>query len=187
MTPSRNDAARQLAVAAAMVFQVSAHARAGLRGTAAAFEAQARLLLADGEEKYLESVEKARAREAEPAATGDVEVARRHGAEEVEGADRRRHSLIAAIARHRLDEDTRNRRRGAAIDKQERAAERMLIEANRGDLCAFRPTVTSAGGVTIDELVAAQELAVHELRRRLDVYIAAVEADPDDDRYVADL
>ncbi|MGY0500973.1 hypothetical protein ACWZHB_21005 [Nocardia sp. FBN12] len=187
MTPSRDDAARQLGVAAAMVFRVSAYARAGLRGTAAAFEAQARLLLADGEATHQESVRDAYAREAEFAAAGDVEAARRRCADEVDVADRRRHSLIAAIARHRLDEDTRNRHRGAAIDKQERAAERMLIEADRGDLCAYRPTVSSAGGVTIDELVAAQELAVHELRRRLDVYLAAVEADPDDDRYVADL
>lgn len=186
MTPSRDDAARQLAVAAAMVFRVSAHARAGLRGTAEAFEAQARSLLADGAARHQASVRDAGAREAERATTGDVEVARRRRDDEIEGANRRRQSLTTAIARHRLDEDTRNRHRAAAIEKQERAAERMLIEADRGDLCAYRPTMSSAGAVTIDELVAAQELAVHELRRRLDVYLAAVEADPGDDRSVAD-
>ncbi|MFE1592022.1 hypothetical protein [Nocardia sp. NPDC058705] len=183
MTPSRNDAARRLAVAAAMVFQVSAHARAGLRTTAEAFEAQARLLLADGEAKHRESVAAANAR---AEAADDVE-ARRRCDDEIDAADRRRHSLIAALARHRLDEDTRNRQRGAAIDKQEHAAQRLLIEADRGDLCAYRPTVHSIGGVTVDELVAAQESAVHELRRRLDAYLAAVEANPEDDRYVADL
>ncbi|WP_194823961.1 hypothetical protein [Nocardia sp. XZ_19_231] len=187
MTPSRSDAARRLAVAAAMVFQVSAHARAGLRTTAESFEAQARLLLADGEAEHRDSVRDAYARAEELVATADVEMARRQRDSEVDGADRRRHSLIAAIARHRLDEDARNRRRAAAIDKQERAAQRMLIEANRGDLCAYRPTVTSPAGVTVDELVAAQELGVHELRRRLDVYLAAVETHPEDDRYVADL
>ena len=187
MTPSRSDAARRLTVAAAMVFQVSAHARTGLRTTAESFEAQARLLLVEGEAKHHDTVRDACARAEELAATAEAETARRHRDSEVDGADRRRHSLIAAIARHRLDEDARNRRRATAIDKQERAAERMLIEANRGDLCAYRPTVTSPAGVTIDELVAAQELAVHELRRRLDVYLAAVEAHPEDDRYVADL
>ncbi|MFD4460364.1 hypothetical protein [Nocardia sp. NPDC058480] len=187
MTPSRNDAARQLAVAAAMVFQVSAHARTGLRATAEAFEAQARLLLAEGEAEHRDSVRDACARAEELAATADAELARRQRDGAVDGADRRRHSLIAAIARHRLDEDARDRHRAAAIDKQERAARRVLIEANRGDLCAYRPTVPSPAGVTVDELVAAQELAVHELRRRLDVYLAAVEAHPEDDRYVADL
>ncbi|MFD3703983.1 hypothetical protein ACFWUP_12595 [Nocardia sp. NPDC058658] len=169
MTPSNNDAAHRLAVAAAMVFQVSAHARAGLRSTAEAFDTQARLLLAEGEAKHRESVTDAPD----------------HAA--IDKADRRRQSLIAAIARHRLDEDTRNRQRGAAIDKQEHAAQRMLIEADRGDLCAYRPNAHPAGGVTVDELVAAQELAVRELRRRLDAYLAAIEANPGDDRYVADL
>ncbi|MFD3743017.1 hypothetical protein [Nocardia sp. NPDC058633] len=186
MTPSRNDAARQLAVAATMVFRVSAHARAGLRAMAATFEAQARLLLADGEAEHRDSVRDACARAEELAAT-DSEAARRQRATAIDGADRRRHSLIAAIARHRLDEDTRNRRRANAIDKQERAVRRMLIEADRGDLCAYPPTVSSAAGVTVDELVAAQELAVHELRRRLRAYLTAVEAHPEDDRYVADL
>ncbi|MFC6011072.1 hypothetical protein ACFP3H_08410 [Nocardia lasii] len=155
-----------LAVAAAMVFQVSAHARAGQCLTAQHFAEQAQMLLAEEDSAYRELV--------------------RHGAEPVvEAARRRRQSLIAAIARHRLDEDARHRQRAAAIEQAEKAAERMLIEANRGDLCVRRPTVVAPGGVTVEELVAALELAVHELRRRLAAHRAAIESDPGDERRVA--
>ncbi|MFD3591625.1 hypothetical protein ACFWU5_02770 [Nocardia sp. NPDC058640] len=171
MAPSGDDAVR-LTVAAAMVFQVSAHARAGLRTAAQCFEEQARLLLADGESTHRARVAAAGAR-VESADADELAAAVTHRDNEILEADRRRQSLIAAIARHRLDEDTRARHHRATIDRFERSAQQMLIEAGRRDLCAYRPTVDSAGGVTVDELVAALELAVHDLRRRVDAYLRA--------------
>ncbi|MFF2086032.1 hypothetical protein ACFVVM_19830 [Nocardia sp. NPDC058176] len=170
-----NEATQRLAVAAAMVFQVGAQARAGLRARAACVERQARLLLAEGEIDYLRSVRDALDR-------GESVVVRGHGDDEIDRADRRWQSLIAAIARHRLDEDERHRRSIAAVDEQERLAERLLREVNRGDLCANRPTVVAPGAVRIERLLAAQELAVHELRLRLGDYVTAVEASTGGDR-----
>ncbi|MGW4634661.1 hypothetical protein [Nocardia sp. NPDC004415] len=86
----------------------------------------------------------------------------------IDAAEYRHQSAHATIARHRLDRETDQRRRMAVVDQMSTTATELLVAAAREDLLVpLSPTMALPDRVTAEGLVAAQELAVHELRRHL--------------------
>ncbi|MEU4596061.1 hypothetical protein [Nocardia sp. NPDC023988] len=95
--------------------------------------------------------------------------------DEITAADHQLQTGTAALARHLLELDDRERHHRAVIDAHERTACRLLLSVRRGDLIHEPEPTPPTTVLSTEELLRALEVAVHELRRQ-------VEAQPAPDR-----
>ncbi|MEV0432500.1 hypothetical protein [Nocardia sp. NPDC050413] len=92
--------------------------------------------------------------------------------DEITAADHQLQTGTAALARHLLELDDRERHHRAVIDAQERTAHRLLLSVRRGDLIRNLEPTPPTTALSTEELVRAHEVAVHELRRQVEAQSA---------------
>ncbi|KAF0847078.1 hypothetical protein FNL39_104500 [Nocardia caishijiensis] len=88
--------------------------------------------------------------------------------DEITAAEHQLQTGTAALARHLLEVDDRERDHRSVLEAQERSAGRLLLAARRADLIRVAEPTRPTPLLSIEELLRAQEMAVHELRRQVE-------------------